>query len=213
MLGLTKTTEFNKRIPKQKFYEKINITMELKRAFVEQIKIIYWRNKISPMTTNLAKGRNVAEIEVFELKLNTKQFDENILHQIDKVIPYHILFLLKYEGEYQAWIGYKEITEGNIKVKQYYHTAWLNEGSLPCRLEGFDMDNVYENFVRQIAGDELALKDTADLKEDIEKAQEKKKIERQINSLQAKIRKEKQFNKKVELNNELKKMKKKLEIL
>ena len=75
------------------------------------------------------------------------------------------------------------------------------------------MDNVYENFVPQIAGDELVLKGTADLKEDIEKSQQKKKIEKQINILQAKIRKEKQFNKKVELNNELKKLKKKLEIL
>ena len=26
MIGLPKTTEFNKRIPKQKFYEKINIS-------------------------------------------------------------------------------------------------------------------------------------------------------------------------------------------
>ena len=26
MLGLPKTTEFNKRIPKQKFYENINVT-------------------------------------------------------------------------------------------------------------------------------------------------------------------------------------------
>ncbi|WP_303995340.1 DUF4391 domain-containing protein [Megamonas hypermegale] len=210
MLDLEKSTEFNKRIPKQKFYENMDVTSELKKKFAEQIRIIYWKNKIASTTINLEKGRNIAEIEVFELKLNTMQFDENILLQIDKGIPYHILFLLEYEGKYQAWIGYKEIDDKKIRVSQYYHTQWLDEKSLPCKMEGLDMDSVYENFVRQIAGDELKSKEKTDLKEDIEKAQERKKIEKQIKSLQTKIRKEKQFNRKIELNNELKKLKKQL---
>lgn len=210
MLDLAKSTEFNKRIPKQKFYENMDVTSELKKKFAEQIRIIYWKNKIASTTINLEKGRNIAEIEVFELKLNTMQFDENILLQIDKGIPYHILFLLEYEGKYQAWIGYKEIDDKKIRVSQYYHTQWLDEKSLPCKMEGLDMDSVYENFVRQIAGDELKSNEKTDLKEDIEKAQEQKKIEKQIKSLQTKIRKEKQFNRKIELNNELKKLKKQL---
>lgn len=47
MLELPKSTEFNKRIPKQKFYENIAVTPAMKKAFVEQIRIIYWRNKIA----------------------------------------------------------------------------------------------------------------------------------------------------------------------
>ena len=34
MLGLPKATEFNRRIPKAKFYENINITSSLKKLFV-----------------------------------------------------------------------------------------------------------------------------------------------------------------------------------
>ena len=60
MLGLPKTTEFNKRIPKQKFYENITVTAAMRRTFVEQIKTIYWRNKIAPATTNLAPGKIVS---------------------------------------------------------------------------------------------------------------------------------------------------------
>lgn len=207
MLDLAKSTEFNKRIPKQKFYENMDVTSELKKKFAEQIRIIYWKNKIASTTINLEKGRNIAEIEVFELKLNTMQFDENILLQIDKGIPYHILFLLEYEGKYQAWIGYKEIDDKKIRVSQYYHTQWLDEKSLPCKMEGLDMDSVYENFVRQIAGDELEHKEGNSLKEDILRAEAKKKLTGQINALQTKIRKEKQFNKKVELNKKLKELK------
>ena len=65
MLGLPKSTEFNKRIPKQKFYENIAVTPAMKKAFVEQIRIIYWRNKIAATTLNLAAGEQVTEIEVF----------------------------------------------------------------------------------------------------------------------------------------------------
>lgn len=47
MLGLLKPTEFGKRIPKQKFYENITVSPALKRVFIEQVKTIYWRNKIA----------------------------------------------------------------------------------------------------------------------------------------------------------------------
>ena len=56
MLGLPKSTEFNRRIPKQKFYENLIISPTLKRVFIEQIRVIWWRNKIAPSTTNLAAG-------------------------------------------------------------------------------------------------------------------------------------------------------------
>ena len=86
MLGLPKSTEFNRRIPKQKFYENIDISPMLKRVFVDQIKIIYWRNKIAPTTVNIAPGEKVTEIEVFEIKLTDKMQPEPVLRQIDKSI-------------------------------------------------------------------------------------------------------------------------------
>lgn len=98
MLGLPKSTEFNKRIPKQKFYENIAVTPAMKKAFVEQIKIIYWRNKIATTTLNLAAGEQVTEIEVFEVRLSAPKLDESVLRQIDREIPYHTLFLLEYEA-------------------------------------------------------------------------------------------------------------------
>ena len=97
MLGLQKTTEFNKRIPKQKFYDNLTVTPALKKVFIDQIKTIYWRNKIAASTTNLAPGTAVTEVEVFEIKLNSQILDDSFLRQIDKEIPYHILFILEYE--------------------------------------------------------------------------------------------------------------------
>ena len=209
MLGLPMTTEFNKRIPKQKFYENIAVTPAMKKAFVEQIRIIYWRNKIATTTLNLATGEQVTEIEVFEVRLSAPELDESVLRQIDREIPYHILFLLEYEGKYRAVIGYKEAAAGKtaFKVDRYYSTDWLDEDDLPVHLEGLTLDAVYENFVRQIAGDVLVEENGTTLKESIEQQKQREQLEKQIVALEAKIRKEKQPRKKFELVQNIKVLK------
>lgn len=219
MIGLPKTTEFNKRIPKQKFYENINVTPALRRIFIDQIKVIYWRNKIAPSIMNLEAGANVTEIEVFEVKLNSAPLDISVLRQMDKEIPYHIVFLLEYEGKYQAWTAYKEKAgSGNnaFKVDTYYHTDWLPENELTLKIDGLNMDAVYENYVRQIAGDALraaAGEEPETLKEAVERDKQIQQLQKQIDILQTKVRREKQLNRQMELNAELKKLKKELEVL
>ena len=205
MLGLPKSTEFNKRIPKQKFYENIAVTPVIKKAFVEQIRIIYWRNKIAATTLNLAAGEQVTEIEVFEVRLAALELDESVLCQIDREIPYHILFLLEYEDKYRAVIGYKEAAAGktSFKVDRYYYTDWLDADELPVHLNGLSLDVVYENFVRQIAGTALGSDKSATLKESVEYQKQREQLEKQIAALEAKIRKEKQPKKKFELVQQL----------
>ncbi len=213
MLGLPKNTEFNRRIPKQKFYENLSVTPSLKRVFVEQIKVIYWRNKIASSTMNLGAGRTTTEIEIFEIKLAAPELDTSVLRQIDKEIPYHIVFILEYEGKYQAWTAYKEeAASGNnaFKVGTYYHTEWLPEAELPLKVNGLNIDEVYENFVRQIAGDALLVQNSETLKKSVERDARRRELQKKIEALQAKVWKEKQFNKQVELNAELKKLKNEL---
>ena len=195
----------------------MDISPALKKVFVEQVRIIYWKNKIAASTTNLAAGTDVTELEVFEVRLSSPVLDDSLLRQIDKEIPYHILFLLEYQGKYQAWIGYKEAAaSGNkaFKVNGYYHTEWLAEDELPLKLEGLNVDVVYENFVRQIAGDKLKTEAAGEsLKESVARDEQKQALQKQIATLQAKIRKEKQLNKQMQMNSELKKLKKELEAM
>lgn len=216
MIGLPKSTEFNRRIPKQKFYENLTVSPTLKRFFTDQIKVIYWRNKVAATTMNLAAGEVVTEIEIFEIRLNEQKLDESVLRQIDKEIPYHIVFLLEYDGKYQAWTAYKEpsVTGNNaFKVGNYYHTDWLEEADLPLKIHGLNIDKVYENYVRQIAGDALQAEEQESLKVSVERDNRHQKLQKRITTLQQNVRKEKQLNKKIQLNTELKKLKKELEDL
>lgn len=211
MLGFPQTTEFNKRIPKQKFYENLDVSPALKRVFVEQIKLIHWRNKLAESTLNIAPGQAVTEIEVIEIKLTQPQLDEAVLRQIDKEIPYHILFVLSYGNKVQAWTGYKEAAETGkkaFKVNKYYHTEWMLEDELILDIEGLNMDAVRDNFIIQVGGVEL--EQGNDLAEQIELNDLKVKLTKDIEKLEKQARSEKQPNKKFQLAQQVKALKKQL---
>lgn len=214
MLGFPASTEFNKKIPKQKFYDNLDISPALRRVFVDQIRLVYWRNKLAASTLNIATGEAVTEIEVFEVRLNDPQLDEAVLKQIDKEIPYHILFVLTCNGKAQAWIGYKEAAASGsnaFKVSRYYHTDWMPEDELHLSIDGLNMDAVYESLVRQIAGEKLQTDSSESLKESVERDEKKKQLEKRISVLENKMKKEKQLNRRMEMNSELKKLRKEME--
>ena len=148
-----------------------------------------------------------------DVMAETVKDDEAVLKQIDKEIPYHILFVLTCNGKAQAWIGYKEAAASGsnaFKVSRYYHTDWMPEDELHLSIDGLNMDAVYESLVRQIAGDKLQTDSGESLKESVERDEKKKQLERQIAALESKMRREKQLNRRMEINAELKKSKKEL---
>lgn len=212
MLGLPESTYFGKLVPKNKFYDKLSIDKKLERSFIDQINSIRWAYKLSADTLNVAKGKAVEEVEVFLVKLKKSVLDLNVLRQMDKQLHYHLIFILEFEGQYQLWTGYKEESvNATFKVGKYYHTDWVTEDSFSLRIDGLNMDAIYENLVRQIAGIELAKENNESLKDTVERQVAREKLEKEIEKLRVKVRKEKQFNRQVELNKQLKALLKELE--
>ena len=191
-----KSTEFNKRIPKTKFYEHIELGRKIKDSFVQEIESIIWANKIAPSTVNISVGEKVTEIQVFRIILKQSDFNKDVLKTIDEQIPYHILFIVCCRDKEQAWIGYKEQSSSEsraFKVDSYYHTAWQKPEELDLTIEGLNMDAVYENFVKQISAASAPVR---------------KKLQKQIEKLERQLKKETQPRKKFELYNKLKELKK-----
>jgi hypothetical protein len=155
-------TLYNRRIPKNKFYENISATAEIKRLFADQIDSIVWQNKLSPGTLNVETGRYVKEIEVFRVLLNQSGDRlEKILRLIDESIPYHLVFLLNYKDLTAIWIGYKEIDENRHvnKVFRYFSMGPKPENELELPLSGISMDIIYENMIKYVAGKALVWKE------------------------------------------------------
>ena len=204
MLDFPQKTFFNRVIPKAKFYEKLPVTQAVKDCFVNEIAAIVWRNKLSPETLNVQPGSRVREIEVIEITLKGETLNDSVLKLIDKGIPYQLLFMLKRGEEYQLCIGYKE-TETAL-VKEYFKTPWQTFSELPLQISGLTLDEVCDNFIRQI-NTRLAVAEAMPLKEALADDAMRQKIEKQIALLEKKMKAEKQPKRKFELHEEIQRLK------
>lgn len=201
MLGLSKSTECNERIPMQRFYKRLSGKPAIKKVFTKQIRVIYCRNRLTASTLKLASSKQAMEIAVLEVKLTTLKLEDNILYLIDCKLPCYVLFLLRYAGKYQAVIGAQE-----CKNKHYYRTSWLAEKDLPLYLKGLTIDELYQNFVCQIA-DNAFDDDTNTAQRLSDKLQKQRKsLIEHITSLVAKLNSDKQLNRKMELKARIKKL-------
>ncbi len=215
MINLPESTFYNKKVPKQKFYDKLRISKSLENQFIKEIDSIIWKNKISHETINVSKGKTVAEIEVFEINLKSPNISQSVIEFIDREIPYHLVFVLKYKDMGQICISYKEEKknkEGKFKVDTFYKTGWQGFDELELNIEGLNLDKVYENFLIQIADGKLNTDDCTDIKNAVEKNKEREKLEEYIKKLENRVKNEKQFNRQVTLMGELRKAKKQFEV-
>ena len=202
MLGLPSLTEVNRRVAKEKFYQNLTLTPQLREMFKNQIDSVVWRNKLSDSTISIAVGETVKEIQVFEIVLRQRGIDKRILSAIAKAIPYKILFILTFDKEVQTWI---EVSG------TFYNTDWLLLDGFTLKFEGLNLDALYENLVRQISGDRLGAEEN--IATAVDRDKQRQKLERDISALEKKVLREKQFNRQFELNIELKRLRIELEKL
>ena len=202
MLGLPRSTQINRRVAKEKLYQNAALAPQTREMIKDQIESVFWRNKLADSTMAISAGETVAEIQIFEIQLRQRELDKRVLPAIAKAIPYKILFILVFGDEAQLWIE----ASGT-----FYNTDWQPLGGFTLKFEGLNLDAVYENLARQISGGRLGT--DGDIEEAVERDKKRQKLEREIASLEKKLLREKQFNKQVELNGELKRLKKELEEL
>jgi hypothetical protein len=202
MLGLPRSTEVNRRVAKEKLYQNAALVPRTREMIKDQIDSVFWRNKLADSTMAISAGETVAEIQIFEIQLRQRELDKRVLPAIAKAIPYKILFILVFGDEAQLWIE----ASGT-----FYNTDWQPLGGFTLKFEGLNLDAVYENLARQISGGRLGT--DGDIEEAVDCDKKRQKLERDIAALGKRLLREKQFNKQVELNGELKRLKKELEEL
>ena len=212
MWGLPTTTECNKRIPKRKCLERTaGAPADLRRAFDAQIREIRWTHKLAASTLNVAPGNDVQEIDVLEIRLRGREIDDSVLMLLEKAIPRQLIFVLAFGDERQIRIGCKETSAADAKTRftgNHFRTEWMPEAEIRLPVEGLSMDTVYADLVRRIGGNALKPLGAEPLKKSVERDLEQRRLRERIAALENKIRREKQLNRQVEMNAELKKLRK-----
>jgi len=157
-------------------------------------------------------NKEIEEIQVFHISLKLKSEVDSIITVIEKAIPYHIIFIISVEDAYMLYTSKKHnhvINEDNAVIDWTFKTDWLMDTNLYSINLKKDIDFVYTDFCNQITGNN-AKENTKSVQELIEEESKLKKLNAQISKLEKAIKREKQFNRKVELNNQLQQLKKKL---
>lgn len=194
MLGLPKTTEMSKQLPKKAIYTKFQMNTAAKAKIDADISRITIVNEIAPNKVNIPAGEDVKSFFVLLVSLKKKEYDEKTIATLSKLIPQNILFVLEYENESRLAIYH-------IKVMQ---TEWKPTENQRIELQGLNLDTVWENIVKSLEcgvwNEELSLD------ENIALHNKQEQLKKQIEKLEKQARAEKQPKKKFELVQLLKKL-------
>lgn len=201
MFGLPERTELKKQIPKTAIFDKFatEMTAPRKRSFDNDISRIYVVNEISPASVNIQKGKNVKSIFVILVELKGRDYDGKNIDLIAKLFGQKIVIALHEADEYRLVI---------YETKSLY-SEWIKENDRQLKIEGLDLDGVWQNLVIQISG--ISPEHGHTLDEQIAVEAEKDKLKKQISDLERHIKKEQQSKKKFEMHERLLKYRKKLE--
>ena len=200
MLGLPKSTEIARQLPKKAIFQKFELKPVQREHFDADVSKMTLLHAISQATLPaLQRGESVETIYVLEVQLKKPDYDPKNLLLLSKLIPQKMLFVLHYQELVQLAIYHTKLICG----------SWVADDSIELSLEGTSVDAVWDNLVSVIGGIEVAEGNT--LTEQIAIDDERAKLLRQIEVLETKARQEKQPRRKLELFEELQNLKNEFE--
>lgn len=197
MLGLPKSTEMHKQLPKKAIYDKFHMDTAAKNKLDADISKITIVHEISPQTIHIPEGDKVKCIFVLLVSLKQERFDERNIVLLSRLIPQNILLVLEYGGKDKLAVYYKKLMQTEWKV--------LDEQRI--ELTGLDLDAIWQNIVASIGGIHIEAGRTLD--EQLELNEKKQKLKREILKYEKLARKERQPRKKYEYVQKLKELQEK----
>lgn len=198
---------FGARVPKERFYERTASTAALREKFVAEVSRISWAYKLAAETINLPGSPEVPEIEVLQLDAKSNDISAQVLASIDKAIPNPVIFELRRDdahgGAVRMLAAHKPIGSPTPKPNAYFSTGWMRSDTprmpLPAAIT---MTGLYSALIGPLTP--LATRPGESLAVVSERLDTVRRIEREISTLERKLRSELQLNRKVELRRELK---------
>lgn len=199
--------EFNRRIPKDRFYGRGTTNAAVKDRFVEEVARITWAYKLATATVNLPDSKGVPEIQVFEVAAKAEDISDQVLAAIDKAIPSPILFEIvrDHDGrrETRMVAAHKQLGHGAPKISGYFTTGWLPPDAERRRLPtAITLPDLYSALLTPLT--DVQVRSGEDMEDVADRLRTASTLERKIKTLERKLRTEKQLNRRVELNRTLK---------
>lgn len=188
--GLPPSTEVSRQLPKKDIIEKFGLSGKERTRFDSTIHRIVITNEISPRTVNIPEGKDVRSIFVLKVELQDDDYDENVISLLFRLIDQNMVLVL------ESGVRYRPIVFRWILIQG----EWTQD--LAFHLNGLDMDDVWEDLIKQVGN--IVVEDGNDLDSQIAIDDECRRLDSQIEKLRKKMSSERQYRRKRELYSELK---------
>ena len=198
---------FGRRVPKEKFYEHARVNTALREKFISEVDRVTWAYDLAEATINLAGTDEVPDIAVFQIDAKGADVSEPVLSAIDTSMPRPLVFEISRDiagaRENRMVAAHKQLGTGAPKISQYFSTAWLPADTerqpLPTAIT---LTTLYAALLEPLTNVEVRPEEG--MSEVADRLKTIGKLEREIKTLERKLRTEKQFNRKIELRRTLK---------
>ena len=199
------TARFGRTVPKAKLYEHATVSAALRDRFVEDVQRVTWAYKLADATIHLRGDETVPEIQIFVIDAKGDDVSDDVLAAIDKAVRFPIIFEINRVSEDERTTrmvaGYKQLGQQRQRVGAYFTTEWVDAEERAPLPPALDLPRLYAALLTPIlpvpARPGERLHDAADRVERV------RKLEREVASLEKRLRNEPQFNRKVEIRREL----------
>lgn len=203
MIDFPESTAVYRRIPKEAFYKHLSLTAALKAKFVSDVDRIVVQNSLTKRNLNLAKDSETKEIMLLSITLKKQDFDGKIVEAIARQNPHKLIFLLVYETERQLAVYHSKL----------YRTEWMKEDQLSLTLTGNNLDEIWDDLVRQVAisSETILQRQDQTIDEQLKEQDEIDRLKKLIQKTERAAWKEQQPKKRFELYTKLQEYKRQLE--
>lgn len=199
--------KFGRTVPKAKFYEHGTVPGAVRDKFVTEVQRITWAYKLAQSTINLPGNADVPEIQIFQIDTKGDDVGESVLAAIDKAVKTPIIFeIVTGEGDEQRVrmaASHKQAGHATPKLSAYYTTDWQPQDAerqpLPAAIS---LPSLYTALLAPLTP--VSARPGEELSDVAARLQAVRKLEREVASLERKLRAEPQLNRKVELRRALK---------
>ena len=196
MLGLPRSTEVNRPLPKAQIYKKFELRQAQRDVFDRDIARLDIVNHVAPQTIPaIAEGNDVKAIFVVAIELKHADYDPKNIILISQLIPQRLVFALRFG----------DIVQIGVYHTKLFTSLWQSLDTANLTLSGLNLDVVWQNIVSSIGEVEVA--EGNSLTEQIKANDERSKILRQIENLERQMRSTSQTRRQREIYAEIKKLK------
>lgn len=200
MFNLPANTEVNRPLPKKAIYAKFGLKPAQRDHFDEDISRLVISHEITSRTVPALATVDISAIYVVTVMLKRRDYDRKNIELLTRLIPQHMVMALVLDDQVQFAVLHERL----------FFSPWQLSDDAALSLDGLNLDAAWQSLVTAIGGINIQGENT--LTEQILADEQREKLLKQIAALENKMRTTKQPRHKLELYQEIQKLKKFLEI-